>query len=340
LPTPTKTTVEGQAILGHLYSEEWFEESARREVYVRYYTMPFQPKTDFYIPGLDGNVVVYANTVFKIVVAHIADQKYLSHIPWLVQSEADTNKIVVEKLERLLPATNYILVTTPIRGVGDQAYRDASEKMDSFVGILRLVGGNNLLRQLVREGKVDVASGNIATPTSLVPVPSAREGPFTTVETWEGLKEITNSVSGSSSNSKKGRIELSTQLIELAFLADARFKFFSYWVALEVAADTHSTGKIATLLTKAYGRSRGYILNDLGFEFLKATRTAVFHNGDHYEMPSDVERYVQLLFLDVVRAKLGLKCREYMAAEVKEGFDVKRLDRVVAQAKVPTIEAP
>jgi hypothetical protein len=57
-------------------------------------------------------------------------------------------------------------------------------------------------------------------------------------------------------------------------------------------------------------------------------------------MPSDVERYVQLLFLDVVRAKLGLKCREYMAAEVKEGFDVKRLDRVVAQAKVPTIEAP
>jgi hypothetical protein len=339
LPTLTKTTVEGQAILGHLYSEDWFGESARREVYVRYYTMPFQPKADFYIPGLDGNVVVYADTVFKVVVAHITDQKYLSHIPWLVQSEADNNKIVVEKLERLLPATNYILVTTPIRGVGDQAYRGASEKMDSFVGILRLLGGNNLLRQLVREGKVDVASGNIATPTSIVPVPSASEGPFTTVETWEQLKEIANSVSGSS-NSKKGRIELSTQLVELAFLAEARFKFFSYWVALEVAADTHSTGKIATLLTKAYERSRGYILNDLGFESLKATRTAVFHNGEHYEMPSDVERYVQLLFLDVMRAKLGLKCREYMAAAVKEGFDVKRLDRVVAQAKVQTIEAP
>ena len=339
MPTLSKTIVEGQAILEHLYSKAWFGENARREVYVRYYSMPFQPKADFYIPGLDGNVVDYADTVFKVVVAHIADQKYLSHIPWLVQSSADNNKVIVEKLERILPETDYVLVTTPIRGVGDQAYLDASVKMDGFVGILRLVGGNNLLRQLVREGTVYVSTGNIKTPTSVVPVPCASEGPFATVETWEQLKEITNAVS-ERSNSQKKRIELSTQLIERAFLAHGRFKFFSYWVALEVAADTHSTGKIATLLVNTYGRSRGYILNDLGFETLKATRTAVFHNGEHYEMPSDVERYIQHLFLDVARAKLGLKCREYMATAVKEGFNVKRLDRTVSQAKVMTIEAP
>ena len=184
--------MEGQSILEQLYSKDWFGENARREVYVRYYSMPFQPKADFYIPGLDGNVVVYADTVFKVGVAHIADQKYLSHIPWLVQSRADNNKVIVEKLERILPETDYVLVTTPIRGVGDQAYLDASVKMDGFVGILRLVGGNNLLRQLVREGTVDVSTGNIKTPTSIVPVPSASEGPFATFETWEQLKEITD----------------------------------------------------------------------------------------------------------------------------------------------------
>ena len=69
-------------------------------------------------------------------------------------------------------------------------------------------------------------------------------------------------------------------------------------------------------------------------------REIVFHNGEHYELPSDVERYVQCLFLDVMRAKLRLKCRGHMASAVKEGFDVKRLDRKVAQAKHLTIEAP
>jgi hypothetical protein len=191
----------------------------------------------------------------------------------------------------------------------------------------------------VREGTVDIATGNIRAPTTIAPVPIACEGPFAKIETWEQLGEITNAVS-SRSNAQKGRIELSTRLVERAFLAGASFRFFSYWVSLEVAADTHSTGKIATLLSNAYERSRGYILNDLGFESLKATRTAVFHNGERYEMPSDVERYVQLLFLDVVRAKLGLKCREYMAGAVKDGFDVKRLDRTVAQANVLTIEGP
>ena len=55
--------------------------------------------------------MVYADTVFKVGVAHIADQKYLSHIPWLVQSRADNNKVIVEKLERILPETDYVLVT-------------------------------------------------------------------------------------------------------------------------------------------------------------------------------------------------------------------------------------
>jgi hypothetical protein len=299
--------------------------------------MPIQPKTDFYVPGLEGNVIEYANTVFRVVVVHISNQKYQSHIPWLIKSEGQNNNIIVEKIDRLLPETDYVLISTPIRDAEDQGYQDASLRMDGLVGTLRLVGGNNLLRQLVREGSVDILTGDIKTPTINIPVPRASEGPFATVETWQQLKEITDAVAGGD-ELQKGRIELATQLLERAFLAQGAFKFFSYWVALEVAANTHSTGKIVTLLMKAYGRSsRGYVLNDLGFEFLRATRTAVFHNGEHYEAPSDVERYVQCLFLDVVRAKLGLKCREYMATAVKEGFDVKRLDRAVAQAKVLTI---
>lgn len=78
--------------------------------------MPIQPKEDFYLPGLEGNVVGYAETVFRVVVAHISEQKYQSHMPWLIRSEAQNNEFIVEKLDRQLPETNYVLVSTPLQG--------------------------------------------------------------------------------------------------------------------------------------------------------------------------------------------------------------------------------
>jgi hypothetical protein len=204
--------------------------------------------------------------------------------------------------------------------------------------MLRLVGGNNLLHEFVRDAAVDVSTGRMNTPTKLVKFPTALEGPFATFETWKLLEEVTESMASTGSQSR-GLITLATQLIERAYSSQGAFKFFAYWVSLEVAADTHSSGKIITLLSNAYAQSRAYIQNNLGFQQLWQTRTAVFHSGENYDMPPDVERYIQCLFLDVVREKLELDCNEYMAAMVLNGFDVTRLDRTVAQANILTVDA-
>lgn len=339
MPTLTKSTIEGSEILTHLFAENWFEENGRREIYVRYYSMPFTPKADFYIPGLDGDVVVYSGVPFRVVVAHISEQKYVSHIPWLIHSEAGKNQFLVERIDRVLPDTDYVLISTPIRGTGDNAYEHASFVMDGFVGMLRLAGGNNLLRELVREAAVEVSSGNMKTATKIVPVPTEIEGPFATAERWQQQKELIDAIADAE-ESERRRITLATQLVERAFSSQGALKFFSYWVALEVAADTHSSGKIISLLAEAYEQSRAYVQNDLGFQHLWETRTAVFHRGEYYEAPSDVERYIQCLFLDVVRAKLGLDCKGYMAGVVQAGFDVTRLDRTVAQAKILMVDGP
>lgn len=241
--------------------------------------------------------------------------------------------------DRVLPHTDYVLISTPIRGAGNNGYEKASLAVDGFVSTLRLAGGNNLLRDLVREAAVDVSSGEMRTLTKIIPVPTEIEGPFTTATTWKQHKELIDAISCANDSERK-RITLATQLVERAFASQGALKFFSYWVAIEVAVDTHSTGRIITLLTKAYGRSNAYIQNDLGFEYLKETRTAVFHGGEYYQAPADVERYIQSLFLDLVRAKLGLSCKGYMAGLVKAGFDVTRLDRVVGKARILTVEGP
>lgn len=339
MPKLTQSTVEGSEFLKSLFVEDWFEENGRREIYLRYYSMPIKPKDDFYVPGLEGDVVMYSGIPFRVVVVHISEQKYVSYFLWLIHSEAGNNKVSVEKIDRELPDMEYVLISTPIHGTGGHAYETASTLMDGFVGVLRLVGGNNLLRQLVREGIVDVSSGNIKTLTESIPVLQEIEGPFATAETWQQLNELIDAV-GTADDKERNRITLATQLVEKAFSSQGAFKFFNYWVALEVAVDTHSKGKIITLLAKSYRRPNTYIQNDLGFDHIWETRTAVFHGGETYEVASDVERYIQCLFLDVVRVKLGLNSRGYMAASVQAGFDVKRLDRTMAQASILTVEAP
>jgi hypothetical protein len=158
LPKLTKSTVEGKKFLKSVFADDWFKENRKREIYLRYYSMPFKPKGDFYVPGLEGKVLVYSGVPFRVVVAHIAEQKYVSQFPWLIRSEAGDNIILVEKIDRELPDMDYVLISTPIRGTGDHPYGTASTIMDGFVGMLRLVGGNNLLRQL---GSVEIQDSQI-----------------------------------------------------------------------------------------------------------------------------------------------------------------------------------
>ncbi len=339
MPTLTYTSVEGTESLKALFVEDWFEEDGRREIYLRYYSMPLPPKDDFFIPGLDGDVVMFSGAPFRVAVAHVSGQEYKSHFPWLITSELGKPNIIVEEIKRVLPSANYVLISTPITDTSDQAIQNASALMDGFAGMLRLVGGNNLLRQLVREAAVDISSGNMKRTSAAVPVPHEIEGPFATSETWQQLEEVTDAI-GTRDDAEGKRITFATQLVERAFSAQGPFKFFSYWVALEVAADAYGQQNFVNLLSNAYGRNNAYVQNDLGFQHVWETRTAVFHGGELYEMPYDVERYIQCLFLDVVRAKLGLDSQGYMAAAVQAGFDVTRLDRAVAQANILTIDGP
>lgn len=94
-----------------------------------------------------------------------------------------------------------------------------------------------------------------------------------------------------------------------------------------MAADTHSAGKIITLLRDAYkAQDNASIQNALGLTALKDMRTAIFHEGMPYLMSTDVERYFQQLLLDVIRAKLGLPCKHYLQHIIDQGFDLKSLD--------------
>jgi hypothetical protein len=170
--------VAGLEILKHLVSEDWFCGDERGKIYVRYYSMPFAPDEDFLVPGLDGGEVVYSGVRFRVVAARISDQKYTSHVPWLIHADGGNHRVFVEVMDRVLPDADYILISTPMSAGAEDAYNEAALAVDGFAATLRLIGGNNLLREFVREAEVEVSSGEMKTPTKEVPVVGAMEGPL------------------------------------------------------------------------------------------------------------------------------------------------------------------
>ena len=96
---------------------------------------------------------------------------------------------------------------------------------------------------------------------------------------------------------------------------DETFRFTLYWIALEVAADTKGDG-LAAKLGNAYGKSKKFAYDELGFRPIYNMRHDVVHKGARVSLRADMERIMQCCFLELLRARLGLPCKKIVAGLV------------------------
>src|SRR5262249_49650031 len=120
---------------------------------------------------------------------------------------------------------------------------------------------------------------------------------------------------------KQARIRLSLELMN-----DAMRKydgFFEYWTALEVLCDG-KTNAIKSRLQKIYGlKNQQEAGIATGLSTLAEWRHQYVHAGVRPNLSADVERYIQLLFLDLLRHEVGLKPRGHLAGiQHAEGYDL------------------
>jgi len=81
--------------------------------------------------------------------------------------------------------------------------------------------------------------------------------------------------------------------------------FINYWTALEVLCGP--AGKIRAALWKAYGFGRQHDVDDqLQFKVVRGWRHDLVHQGTVIGLSAEAERYLQYLFLDLIRHVLGL----------------------------------
>lgn len=304
------------------YGSDWFQNQEEdKKILVRYYTIPAHNEAVVSPVKLEEDIN-FCGTPFRLMICNIADQKFKTRFVTLVKL-AEHAQFHFEEMTRTLPTADYVIVTCPIHSTNDHAYDDAVRKMDQFIGSMRPIVGNGFFLSLIREAMVSVATGNMIEMQGVTKLGGPVEGPFAARLNWDEALEIRAKLE---TFGDKERVLLALELFEVAARNAGPTNFFLYWVAIEVLTRKDKAQALKHLLVTAYQKDVSFIQNTLGFEKLVNMRTKLFHHGQSHDISPEVERYMQVCFLDFLRHRMGLKCNFHLQNFIDSGFDVSKLN--------------
>lgn len=241
-----------------------------------------------------------------------------SELLWSYLAEEDgLTQTTITLREGILPRGNYVVLVLPFRVDGHPGDRSVVQTaMDQSVAALIVHMGRNLLRDLVYEGEVNAAGLDRKPQLGIVPVPQAADGPFLNSDRWSDFCAAMHRLN-QTRPPKRDRIKLSLEYLHSALTHDG--SFFEYWVALEILCKGPA-GTISERIKECNGFSSVQGVKErTGFEVLKKWRHDFFHEGQRPRLTPPVERYLQLLYLDLLRHELSLPPRGRMLAYQDNG---------------------
>lgn len=246
-------------------------------------------------------------------------------VPETTTAPSGQLKVLWKVDSKPLPDMPFVFLATPfkINGIdGDEA--EAKSLLEEVRALVSLHAGQNLMRHIVFEGEVEAGRDQIHVPGEAVKMPQLVEGPFLAEQNGKDIFEISAALRALPEEDRRRRLLLSLQLVDHAMRS--HFGFLDYWTALEVVCDGQSNN-IKAALAKIYGiKSHNEAATATGLDVLAQWRHDYVHRGIKPVVSADVERYMQLLFLDLLRHQLGLPLRAHLAAiQGAEGYNLSPL---------------
>ena len=242
-------------------------------------------------------------------------------------TSADSGRLqVVMKFDsKELPNTPSVFLATPHKtdGIpGDEV--SARCCLDEVAALICIHAGHNLMRHIVFEGEVDATGAQFSVPGEAIKMPQPTEGPFLAPQNGDDIYEIAGALRALTDDDRRRRLLLALQLIDHAMRSD--FGFLEYWTALEVVC-AGGANRIKTTLSKVYRiKSHNKAAELTRLDVIAQWRHDYVHKGVKPNMNAGVGRYLQLLFLDILRFELGLPSRGHLAAIQKsDNFDLSQL---------------
>jgi hypothetical protein len=326
-----------------LIPEDWFEDTAAASAWVRIYSVLFLTREEFSqfgdsVTRLPHGDLRRQRDPLLVAFGHPRDIKALD-FSWVRYAE-ETGRLRVEmKVEgRQLPDTNVMIIGTAYRGTEGQATEpEVKRRLDAVAALLCVHTGLNFMRDILWEGEVKLAASTEHTASPVMKMPQPQEGPFINQQNWGDFRELLEALDAMPA-ALRNRIRLGLDLLNAGMRKDEGF--FEYWTALEVLVDGRS-GKILARMAALYGvKNHRVLAQQTGFRVVSGWRNDFFHRGIRPHVTADVERYLQLLFLDLLRAEIRLKPRYHLPTLLRApgynftplGLSDSRTDKQKAQA--------
>ncbi len=208
-----------------------------------------------------------------------------------------------------LPASTYVFLVMPYKvdGVpGDE--QSAKADLSQVEALFSLHLGNNTLRTKIFDGERAITSkGTWSMSGPSVAVPQKCDGPFTSKTDWSNLRETINALNNTQSLDTKNRINLALQFYQRGKeVQNSEEKFFFYWSAITVVTEDSGTMAVNQKFQRIYSKDQKYVEDDLHWKWAVDCRNDLFKRGKKINFHMQIERYFQMVFLELLRAELEL----------------------------------
>lgn len=230
-----------------------------------------------------------------------------------VHSDPETGTVILPNNVRNLnlPRSAYMVLATPHEIDGVKFKEPVSRsRLDRVEAMLSIYFGDNAVYRQVFQAIFEARpNGQYSLAGDLMAVIQSSNGPNMSPENWRLFEETSSRIDGVEDDGKKARIRRSLEFYQSGKVAhDTALseKFFFYWTAIQILCEGGGTMQTNRQLQSIYGFSKKQVEADLLWKGIVDLRNSFFHAGVKIELHKDAERYLQFLFLDLLRCELGL----------------------------------
>ncbi len=296
-----------------LARDGWFSDTVNSTFWVRFYLSTGGPVDILGRAFEVGLQKLGAAREFSLSYLHVLDMNVLRMEQQLSVSQEGTLLLKVEVKDDPLPAGTYLAIATPHSVDGQQGNEGETRlRLDRFVTLLKLYLGPNVAFYLAFECEYRASDGQATYRGQPVRMPQPVEGPFLHPKNWEATNSILDKI-GRFEPDLQRRMRLS---LEYMYEAIQDSDFYRYWTAFEVLCGG-GANVIRAKIQKAYAdkfRTQQEVDDRLGLRCIATWRRELIHDGKRVHLSADEERFLQLLYLDLLERELWLPAKQHAGA--------------------------
>jgi len=302
--------ISKQNDLSQCADESWFNDSSTSSFWLRIYTLLGVKKSE--IPSKFKTSIrdLYYGRPIRINYGYLNKIELPKWKNYVVGGEDPAPQVLLEQSIESFPGSTCIFIATPFKVDGVTVDPDQVTKVMSITSsIIAAHLGKNAIRDLVYNGSMSAHDSQFSKMGTLTNIPKPHEGPNFSDFLWTGIEETLRYLNDCKPDDKL-RLEMGLDFFERGiaeYNKDIRFSdaLIFYWIAMESLCG--GAGKIESSLQNHYKLpDKASVQSLLGTENIRKWRNDLVHEGRTKEYTPDIDKYLQLLFLDVLRYQIGL----------------------------------